>query len=624
MERRRGKEKLNLACAARHRIIFARFVLLLVFFFEGISLVRLQAILPRRMLSSDGSALPKGMRREVIVAKRGTIYARDMTPLAMTVIRYYVCADPTLVEERERAALTLSTILNEPYEDIFKSLLPGDGRSKPLRFRLIKRDVDAQVAERLLKALRAARCGRELKGIFIGREAKRVYPCGRLASQLIGFVNVDGTVKEGIEMKWDDVLSGRDGIKFVEVNAAGEPIAGGEVELVEPSNGKDLVLTIDPTIQRDVEEVLREAIKRHRARAATAAVMDVQTGEVLAAVSMPDFDPNRYSEAQQESFRNRVTMFVYEPGSAFKVLVAAIGIDCGAFDERSTAYCDGKWEVGNSAIRCWVASGHGNQTLADAIKNSCNVAMAKFAMRIPRDKFWRYLLKFGFGKFTGCGAPETAGWIDPPEVWSKVRRANLGYGYGIMVTPLQLLRAISAIANGGLLLKPTLVRAIVDQDGHWQSLTDGVNGEYVIAPTTAAKVRRMMELVVLKGTGRKARLDGYTCAGKTGTTRKMIPGKAYGSDVICTFVGFFPAESPKVAAIIVLDEPKKSKWASETAAPLFSEVMSKVALRLGIPPSDGRLSGRTARAIVSCGVMGGAKSGQLNELIAFGMAEGDF
>lgn len=589
---RGSRGKLSPAWAARHRINFAQAILLVVFLLEGILLAHLQVIVPRRALSGGGDALPKGIRREAIIAKRGTIYARDMTPLAVTVIRYYVCADPTLVMEREKTALALSAILNEPYEDILAKLSPSDGNGKPLRFRMIKRDVDAQVAEQLLRALRIAKGKGELRGIFIRREARRVYPCGRLASQLVGFVNVDGTVKEGIELKWDAMLAGRDGTKLVEVNAVGEPILGGEVELVEPSDGKDIVLTIDPTVQRDIEESLSEAVERHQAKAAAAAVMDVQTGEVLAAASMPDFNPNRYNEADHESFRNRLTMFVYEPGSAFKVVVAAIGIDCGAFDEASTAYCDGRWKVGNSTIRCWVASGHGNQTLADAIKNSCNVAMAKFAMRIPRKKFWRHLLKFGFGKPTGCGVPEAAGWIDPPETWSNARRANLGYGYGVMVTPMQLLAAVAAIANGGLLLKPTLVKAVIDRDGHWQPLDDSVRGEYVVAPTTAAKVRRMMELVILKGTGKRARVDGYTCGGKTGTTRKMVLRRGYGSDVICTFVGFFPADTPKVAAIVVLDEPRTSKWASETVAPLFSEIMSKVAVRLGIPPSDAQLMGQ--------------------------------
>lgn len=592
MVRRGAQGKLNPARAARHRINFAKAVLLLIFSLEVILLVHLQVIVPRKVLSSGGDALPKGIRKEVIIAKRGTIYARDMTPLAMTVIRYYVCADPTLVKEREKAALALSAILNEPYEDILTKLSPSDGNGKPLRFRMIKRDIDAQVAEQLLKSLRTARGREELRGIFIRQEARRVYPCGRLASQLVGFVNVDGTVKEGIELKWDAMLAGRDGTKLVEVNAVGEPILGGEVELVEPSDGKDIVLTIDPTIQRDVEESLSEAAGRYQAKGATAAVMDVQTGEVLAAASMPDFNPNRYNEAEHESFRNRLTMFVYEPGSVFKVVVAAIGIDCGAFGETSTAYCSGRWRVGNSTIRCWVASGHGNQTLADAIKNSCNVAMAKFAMRIPKEKFWRYLLKLGFGKPTGCGVPEATGWIDPPEAWSNARRANLGYGYGVMVTPMQLLSAIAAIANGGLLVKPTLVKAIIDRGGRWQPLDDEVRGEYVVAPTTAAKVRRMMELVILKGTGKRARVDGYTCGGKTGTTRKMVLHKGYGSDVICTFVGFFPADTPKVAAIVVLDEPKVSKWASETVAPLFSEIMSKVAVRLGIPPSGAQLISR--------------------------------
>lgn len=560
------------------RILIGQALLSLFLLLEGLELVRLQAVLPSKILSGK---VPKNMRREIAIAKRGTIYARDMTPLAITVIRYSICCDPTLVKDRDKTALVLSSILNEPYKDIIKNLHPSRDGNRAIRFRWIKRDVDAQVAERLLQALRKEK----LNGIFVSREARRIYPCGRLASQLIGFVNVDGTVKEGIEHKWDATLSGSNGIRIVEVNARGEPIPGGESEIVEPIDGRSLMLTIDPAIQREVELVLRKAIERHDPKAAIAAVMEVRTGEMLASASLPDFDPNQYNKARQEDFQSRVAMFAYEPGSVFKVIIAAIGIECGVINEDSTAYCNGKWRLGSSTITCWVSSGHGRQTIADAIRNSCNVAMAQFAMRIPRESLWRYLLKFGFGKPTKCGVPESPGWIDPPEVWDKVRHANLGYGYGIMATPLQMLSAIGIIARGGLMLKPTFIKAIDDGNGRWQLISNGEKGEYVISPTAAMKVRKMMEFVVLKGTGKRASVEGYSCAGKTGTTRKMIPNRGYGSDVICTFAGFLPSDSPGIAAIVVLDEPQKGKWASETAAPLFSELMSRIALHLNIPPS---------------------------------------
>jgi stage V sporulation protein D (sporulation-specific penicillin-binding protein) len=578
MRKKAISENDRVSATTRLRITVFQALLTITMACEMFTIVRLQLILPEKAKSGD---LGKNLRRESIVAKRGAIYARDMTPLAITSIRYYVCADPTLVREREKTALMLSSILEEPYEDILKRLSMTRANGKPVRFQWVKRDVDAQVAEGLLRLIRQGK----LKGIFIGREAKRTYPCGKLASQLLGFVNRDGSVKEGIELKWDKVLSGKDGVKLVEVNAKGEPIVGGEVEVVEPVDGKSLVLTIDPAMQSDVEELLERAVKDLEAKAATAVVMELKTGEILAAASIPSFDPNMYNKADPQCYQNRVTTFVYEPGSAFKVIVAAIGLDSNVISESSKAYCGGKLKVGNSTINCWVGAGHGMQTLPDAIKNSCNVVMAQFAMRIPKKTLWRYLLKFGFAKPTGCGVIESSGWIDPPEVWDKARHANLGFGYGIAVTPLQVLNAVATIARGGLLLKPKLIKAIIDEKGQRHSL-EHEEGEYVISPATAAKVRKMMELVVLEGTGKKALASGYRCAGKTGTTRKMIEGKGYGQDVICSFVGFFPADSPTVAAIIVIDEPKRNKWASQTAAPLFSELVKTVALHMSIPPTN--------------------------------------
>ncbi|MFA4016008.1 MAG: hypothetical protein RUDDFDWM_001109 [Candidatus Fervidibacterota bacterium] len=578
MRKKTLSENDRTSAITRVRIIIFQTLLTIAMACEMFIIVRLQLILPAKAMSGN---LSKNLRKESIVAKRGAIYARDMTPLAITSIRYYVCADPTLVRDREKTALILSSLLEEPYEEILKRLSLIRVNGKPVRFRWVKRDVDAQVAEGLLKLIRQGK----LRGIFIRREAKRVYPCGKLAAQLLGFVNRDGSVKEGIELKWDEVLSGKDGVKLVEVNAKGEPIVGGDVEIIEPVDGKSLVLTIDPAMQWDVEELLETAVKDFEAKAATAAVLELKTGEILAAASIPRFDPNMYNKADQRCFQNRMTTFVYEPGSAFKVIVAAIGLDSNVISESSSAYCDGKLKVGNMSINCWVGAGHGIQTLSDAIKNSCNVAMAQFAMRIPKKTLWRYLLKFGFAKTTGCGVIESSGWIDPPEVWDKARHANLGFGYGIAVTPLQVLNAVATIARGGLLLKPKLVKAIIDERGQRYGL-EHEEGEYVISPATAAKVRKMMELVVLEGTGKKALASGYRCAGKTGTTRKMVEGKGYGQDVICTFVGFFPADSPLVAAIIVIDEPKKNKWASQTTAPLFSELIKTVALHMNIPPAD--------------------------------------
>ncbi|HID06804.1 MAG TPA: penicillin-binding protein 2, partial [Armatimonadetes bacterium] len=415
----------------RCRLFFSLFVFVLIVY--ALMLVRIQALPPP---AATKSALNWRIRREVMPARRGAIYTRDMTPLAISVPHYSICADPYLIRDPDNVAHRLSLLLNMPYEEV-RPKLAITKRGRPLRFVWIKR----QVTEKIAKAIQAQIKAKTLRGVFIRRECKRVYPSGRLACQVVGFTNVDNVGCEGIEWKWNDVLAGIDGERRQEVNARAEPIPNGYYEERPPVDGKDIILTIDSVIQMHVEKVLRDVMKQADAKGATAVVMDIRTGELLAVANQPDFDLNQYRTSRPECRENKAAHFEYEPGSVFKLIIAAIGLEVGYLTESSRAYCNGNRKIGGMKISCWVSSGHGWQSLSDAIKNSCNVAMAQFAMRIPPDALYKYILKFGFAKRLGSGLPQEApGWLDPLSTWrsSKIRRANLGYGYGILVTPLQL------------------------------------------------------------------------------------------------------------------------------------------------------------------------------------------
>ncbi len=431
------------------------------------------------------------------------------------------------------------------------------------------------------------------RGIGITPEVHRVYPYGRLAAPVLGFVNLDNIGCYGVEQEWESYLKGKAGLMEIEVNALGHPLPNGYLAYLPPQGGESLILTLDEQLQQAAEEVLEAAMKQYRPKSAAAIILDPKTGDILAMVSLPSFDPNYYRRFPPERFLNRALTFVYEPGSTFKPLVAAALLDHRVITENSTARCEGIWKTKAFSVRCWVVqkgvAAHGVETIAEALKHSCNIAMSQFALRASYRQIHQTLSKFGIGRKMEVGAGyEEAGWLDPPvrslsAEAIRHHQATLAFGQGVAVTPLQMTVAYAALANYGKVMKPRIVKGIKDERTRairWFPPQELGNA---VSPLTAAKVVDMLIQVVEEGTGKRARLDGVKVAGKTGTATKVVQGRYDPTKVVVSFFGFFPADNPRWVIGIVLDEPAYGQWGGEVAAPLFAALGQRILWRVQPP-----------------------------------------
>ncbi len=559
------------------------------------------------------------LRRIELAPARGNLFSRHLRLLATCESSYSVWADPQALRAAARKAFgerlsepdairrlarVLSAVLKTDisYEQILARLRKTvhnreDGKPILLRFVWIARQLDETAVEELRNALRDHRLQPEWRilrqGVGICTELRRVYPYRRLASAVLGFANRDNMGCYGVERSWDAMLRGKVGLMEQEVDALGRPIPQGYVAYLPPKPGDSLVLTIDEQIQQAAEEVLGEAIGLYRPRGAVAIVLDPKTGDLLALASKPDFDPNDYRRFPAERFINRALGFVYEPGSTLKPLIAAALLEHGAVNENSTAVCSGVWRANRFSVRCWVLqkgrAAHGSQTLSKAICNSCNIAMAQFALRLPYRQLYETLHKLGIGRRLSVGAGyEEAGWLDPP--WKELRKAErqhhqatVAFGQGLAVTPMQLAVGYAALANYGMVMKPRIVKGIKNEaTGDIRWLPPQPIGR-AVSPLTASKLRDILVAVVEQGTGKRAKLDGVVVAGKTGTATKVVNGRYDPTKVIVSFFGFFPAENPKWVVGIVLDEPTHGKWGGEVAAPLFAALGRRILWRVQPP-----------------------------------------
>ncbi|GBC99182.1 Stage V sporulation protein D [bacterium HR17] len=573
--------------------------------------------------AAQRTAMRTWLRRVEVAPARGNIYSRNFRLLATCEPTYSVWADPQTLREaarREktlrglspnalahRLTTTLLTALDAPgvTASRVQRLLTCTTRNRGgapvlVRFVWIARQLDGSAVRRLQATLR--RPSRQLSpewrvlktGIGVCTELRRVYPYGRLAAAALGFVDWDNRGRYGVERSWDTTLRGRAGTVEQEVDASGQPIPQGYAAVVPSVPGDSLVLTLDEQIQQAADAVLDAAMAQYRPRAATAVVLEPHSGDILAIASKPDFDPNAYWRFPVQRFNNLALSFVYEPGSTLKPLIAAALLESGTVSDQTTTRCDGIWKTDGFVVRCWVVqrgiAAHGIETLADALCNSCNIAMARFALRLPYAQLYKTLTAFGLGRKMDAGMGyEERGWLDPPPVeaittpaWQH-RQACIAFGQGLMVTPLQLAVAYAALANNGLVVRPRIVRGIRDaQTGRVRWLKPQVIGA-AVSPLTARKVREMLVNVVERGTGKRAHLSGVTVAGKTGTATKVVNGRYDPTKVVVSFFGFLPADRPRWVIGIVLDEPAYGKWGGEVAAPLFAALGRRILWRVQPP-----------------------------------------
>lgn len=499
-----------------------------------------------------------------IPSKRGNIYDRTGTLLATDLVSYSIVATPFLIEDKKETATLLSKILQISEKELLYRLYTK------YFFSYIKRKASDKEVENVRKL--------KIKGIDFIPENKRFYPNGSTASHILGFCGMDMIGFAGVELSYEKYLQGEDGYFKTEFDARGFrrglPIPIAEIkEEKQPVNGFDIYLTLDMNMQRIVEREIEEAYKNLKPKSLTILVMDPNTGEILAGANRPTFDPNIFNEFKSENWKNQIVSKVYEPGSIFKVFLIATALEEGIIKENSKFYCGGELKVCNTTIHdAEEGKAHGWLEIPDILVHSCNICAAQVGLKTGREKFSKSLREFGFGEKTGIDLPGEERGIFREKHWKEVDLSRISFGQGIAVTPVQLISAISSIANGGILMRPHIVKEIRNSEGKIIKKFSPEIVKRTISRKTADRMIKYMTDVVEKGTGKLAKIEGYSVAGKTGTSQKSFGKLGYQKKYISSFCGFVPANSPKLSILVIVDEPTGEYLASKVAAPIFRRV----------------------------------------------------
>ena len=499
--------------------------------------------------------------------ERRFIFDRNGQKLAATIMADSVYVDPSNVEDRTKVSSNLSSILGVKRQKITGAL------SNQGSFRWIARQISPVRTERIRTL--------KLKGVHLVQEPRRFYPHRELACHLLGFAGLDSTGLDGLESKYDEYLKG-----VPKKVVWGRDARGRKIYLSDDSGSAvddrscSLFLTIDSKIQYIVESQLKKAIEDTGAKGGTVIVMDPGTGEVLAMANEPLFNPNEFSIYPADARRNRAVTDCFDPGSVFKPFMAAAALEEGLVTETDIFDCEnGSYTVGNRVIHDAQNEKFQELNLPDIIKHSSNIGSIKIAEKLGKEKFYHYIKMFGFGSKTGIDLPgESRGILRNSKDWTDVDFATIAFGQGVSVTAIQLVTAMSAIANDGVLMKPHVVRCMVDKKGSVVKEIEPVAVRRVISPETSHRITSILTDVVEEGTGGNARIVNLSVAGKTGTSQKFDfdLGRYSAKKVEASFIGFFPAEDPQMVILVMLDEPKIHRWGGAAAAPVFKEVSEQI------------------------------------------------
>jgi len=506
---------------------------------------------------------------QAILPPRGVIYDAHMDELATSVTVNAVAANPRKITDKAGAAQSLASILNlDP-----KELAARMNNSARQSFMYVKHRIDPK------DEARVAALG--IDGVYLMEESMRVYPNRELASQALGFVNMNGDGGAGIEMQYDQLLKGTPGQISFDVDARGRSFRG-EVEK-PPVQGNSLVLSIDRSIQYIAERELSAGVLDAGAAHGVAIVMESDTGKILALAGFPNFNCNTYNESAPDLWRDRAISDFIEPGSTFKVVVATAALEAGLTRPDDPIDC----QMGSMLVGRHVFHDHkpyGVLTFDEILEYSSNIGAAKLGLRLGEKRLYEALRTFGFGSKTGIDLPgEIVGLVRDPQHWSGLSVAAISFGQEVGVTSMQILTAINAIANGGIRVRPSVVDRIIDQNGNLVKVNEP-EGTRIMRPETAAAVRDAFEGVVLRGTGKQAALEGYRAAGKTGTAQKIVGGHYSNSKYVASFIGFAPLPRPRISVLVQIDEPKGAIYGGDVSAPVFRKITQEALLQLHIPP----------------------------------------
>lgn len=521
------------------------------------------------------------MRDVEVAPRRGTIYDREGEPLAVSVEAKTIYVSPPQVRDSEHAAQALCAVLGGKKKTYLDKLNSSAG------FVYIARKVDLEIA-RELEAL-------DLDGVGFVDDFKRIYPGGDLGSQVLGFVGVDDQGLAGLEKHYDDILAGTPGVMMGERDPYGRPIPGGIQKVIPPEHGRDIILAIDKDVQQEAQSALAKAVKTWGAKSASAVVLDPRNGEILAMASAPGFDANTYGQADADEIRNRPLTDAYEPGSTLKCLTAAAVIEKGLYTPKSKFNLPPTISVGGRTIK----EAHGRPavrwTLSEIVMNSSNVGTVKLGLKLGEKGLYESFEDFGLTETPGTDFPGTTkGWLPPTSQWSASSIGNIPFGQGVSVTPVQLARAIGAIANDGVMTTPHFLLSTPDESDVEPSWPN----RRAISTETAQSLNGILVRAVTEGTGSQAAIDGYTVAGKTGTAQKPLPGGGgyKGGGYVGSFIGYLPAEDPRLLICVTVDQPTRAIYGGVVAGPAFAHIGEFAATHLKIEPSPPKKSKKRGKS----------------------------
>ncbi|MBM4271362.1 MAG: PASTA domain-containing protein [Deltaproteobacteria bacterium] len=504
-----------------------------------------------------------------IEPERGIIFDRNGEKLAASIMVDSVCADPSKISNPAEVAEKIASVLHAEKDPILKKL------SGSKNFCWLARKIKPDEAKKIESL--------NIEDVYLVKEPKRFYPNGELAGRLIGFVGLDCAGLEGLELKYDNYLRGAPEKLTWARDARGKRLFPRiEKTSTKQDEGYHLLLTIDSRIQHIVESSLMEAITEKGAKCGFAIVMDTKTGEVLALADKPGFNPNKFSSYGNGKGINRIISDCFDPGSTFKPFLAAGALEENIVTETSRFNCEnGMYVVADRVIHEANRKKYGSLSFYEILKYSSNIGCIKISEKLGKEKFYHYITQFGFGSKTGIDLPgESGGLLRPAHKWTRVDTSTIAFGQGVSVTAIQLITALSAIANEGVLMKPYIVRAVVDKKGNVIKKFSPTPVRRAISQETAKRLSLILKGVVGEsdGTGKKAQIAYVSVAGKTGTSQKFdFARRAYSSEKVrTTFMGYFPVEDPQIAILITLDEPQRDKWGGVAAAPVFKKIGEQI------------------------------------------------
>ena len=501
--------------------------------------------------------------------RRGNIYDRLGRVLAIYLDTTSLYAVPKEINDKEGVAAILAETLNLDKQILLKKL------NKNNYFAWVKRKLDSGLAEKAKNL--------HIEGVYSINEAKRFYPGGRLACHILGITGIDNKGLEGIELYYDKELNGEYGWRHTQRDAKKREIVSFERGALPARDGNSLVLTIDEVVQHIIEKEIEDIVKSYRPRGVSIIALDPGTGEILGLANYPQFNSNDLSGINMDFVRNRAISDSFEPGSVFKIVTASAALEEGIVDFDSEFFCEnGNYKIGKRTLRDYRP--YGTLTFRKIIEKSSNIGTAKVAAKLGKERLSAYIKRFNFGKPTGVDLPgEAAGIMREVQGWSYVDMTTIPMGQGIAVTALQMASCISVMANSGILMRPYILKKVLDEGGIAIRENRPKAIRRVISKNAADKTKELLKGVIREGTGKQARLNNFTSCGKTGTAQKVKPEGGYYSDrYIASFVGFAPYDEPAVSLVVCVDEPRGKYFGGEVAAPAFKNIMEKVLSYMGI------------------------------------------